>query len=224
MIAPDVRAGWVGFSTPLEGCIPHLYLDTKGLVTVAIGALVDSPGAAAALSGWSDPGGVTADWYRVKAMDPGRAASHYAGGPQLTPEGIAAVTTSRLDAAGVALLHAFPAFYDWPAPAQAAALSLAWACGAGWPASWPRLSRFCSAASWMDAAGDCQINAVGNPGVMPRSEAQRVLFLLAGGTALAEALSTIPAGPTGGVARRALAAFPFCLDQTATLPTGAAAT
>ena len=28
MIAPRVRSAWVGYSTPLEAAISHLYLDT----------------------------------------------------------------------------------------------------------------------------------------------------------------------------------------------------
>lgn len=209
-IDSSVSSAWVGFSTPLEGCIPHLYLDTKGLVTVAIGALVDTPGAAASLVGWDNPGGVVADWYRVKAMPSGRAASFYAGGPCLTPEGIAAITASRLEANAVVLAHAFPDFPTWPAPAQAAALSLAWACGAGWPSSWPRLSAFCRAGDWAGASEDCRINAVGNPGVVPRSEAQRALFMLASGAEVAATLAAIPVGYTGDAARKALAAFSFC--------------
>ena len=214
MIAAAARDNWPAFSTPLEGCVPHLYCDSLGFVTVAIGALVDSPGAAAALTGWDDPGGVVADWHRVKALyqpPPARplAFTHYAGGPQLSAEGIAAVTEQRLDQAGTALAAVFPSFADWPAPAQAAALSLAWACGAGWPRSWPHLTASCLAGDWLAAAGNCEIRWSDNPGVRPRDWAQRALFLLAAGTPLDEALAGIPAGTSGDAARRALAAFPF---------------
>ena len=219
MIDPVVRDHFARFSTPLEGCVDFIYADTLGLPTVAIGCLLSSPQAAAALVGWDNPGGVEADWHRVKAsyqaaIEAGLrppAYTHYLApsSPRLSAEGIAAVVAQRLDQAGAALAAVFPSFADWPAPAQAAALSLAWACGAGWPRSWPRLSAFCQAGDWTAAGGDCAINAVGNPGVVPRNHCQRVLFELAAGVPLDEALAGIPAGPTGDAARRALAAFPF---------------
>ena len=36
-----VQAGFRAFNTKFEGCIPYMYLDIKGLVTVAVGNLVD---------------------------------------------------------------------------------------------------------------------------------------------------------------------------------------
>ena len=206
IVDPRIRASWAAYSTPLEGCVPHLYLDARGLVTVAIGALVDSPILAANLTGWDAPGAVVADWHRVKAMPPGLLWTHYAspGSPRLSLEGIAAVTTSRLDQAADQLARSFPDFYAWPAAAQAAALSLAWACGAGWPSSWPHLAASCRAGDWQAAASNCEIRSAGNPGVVPRNLCQRALFELAAGVSVEDALAGIPAGYTGDAARRAL--------------------
>ena len=222
IVDPRVRASWAAYSTPLEGCVPHLYLDNTGLVTVAIGALVNSPSAAASLTGWDNPDGVVADWARVNAMPPGLVASRYAapGCPRLTPEGIAAVTALRLDQAADQLARSFPDFFGWPAEAQAAALSLAWACGAGWPASWPHLAASCRAGDWQAAAGNCEIRSAGNPGVVPRNLCQRALFELAAGVGLEEALAGIPAGYTGDAARRALEGLGVAGWDRATLPTG----
>src|SRR5580704_10251571 len=46
---PSVQAYFHAFTTQFEGCVPHMYLDIKGLVTVGVGNLVDPVEAAQAL-------------------------------------------------------------------------------------------------------------------------------------------------------------------------------
>ncbi len=38
---PSVQSYFRIFSAPLEGCVPYMYLDVLGLVTVGVGNLVD---------------------------------------------------------------------------------------------------------------------------------------------------------------------------------------
>ena len=72
MIAHQVRAGWVAFNAPLEGVVPWMYLDVKGLVTCAIGVLIDPIEMALHLP-WRRQDGapatraeIEADWCRIK--------------------------------------------------------------------------------------------------------------------------------------------------------------
>lgn len=232
MIDPTIRDRFASYSTPLEGCVPHLYCDTKGLVTVAIGCLVDSPGAAAALTGWDNPGAVEADWHRVKAMPPGLVWTRYAAlsSPRLSADGIAAVVADRLDADVAVLERRWPHLSSWPAPAQAAILSLAWAVGPGTTGSgvsgptWPHLGALldaeeaaahrgaADAEDWLAAAVAGQLAWASNAGVRPRDFTIAALFRLADGQTLAEACAGWPAGSSADAARKALAAFPFCQD------------
>lgn len=234
MISPIVRAAFAAFSTPLEGCLSTLYRDIKGLETVAIGCLVASPGAAAALSGWDAPGAVEADWYRVHAMPPGLEAHRYAApsSPRLSAEGVAAVVGERLDADVLVIERRWPDFGAWSDAAQAAIASLIWAVGPGTSGSgltgpsWPHLGALLDAEEaavhrgaideqdWRGAAVAGQLAWQSNPGVRPRDMATAALFLLAAGVSLTEALAGIPAGPSGDAARLALAAFPFCQPAT----------
>lgn len=214
---PMVRASWAAAMTPLEGCVPWLYCDVRGLVTTGIGNLIDPIGAALPLP-WLDASGSPAslaavrdEWTRVKSLGGGLEFHHYRGELHLDDAAIAELVGSRLDADVTILLHAFPAFASFPAPAQAAICSMAWAMGAGFPASWPRLSGFVSNRDWTGAAGDCAINAVGNPGVVPRNLVQRALFLSAADPSLtladAAKAAGIVAGPTGEAAMAALRAL-----------------
>ena len=38
---PAILAAWQTFNTPIEGMVPFMYLDTKGLVTIGMGNLID---------------------------------------------------------------------------------------------------------------------------------------------------------------------------------------
>jgi GH24 family phage-related lysozyme (muramidase) len=208
-VADPIRSNWLAFSTCFEGVSPHLYLDIRGLVTVAIGALVDSPSAAAALTGWDNPGGVVADWHRVKAMPAGLVWTRYAApsSPRLTPEGVEAVTLERLELAAAVLARTFPDFPSWPWQAQAATLSMAWAMGPGFASSWPRWAAFARARDWRSCASDCEIRWQDNVGVRPRNWANAALFLLAAGATDEEARAGWPAGPSAEVAGKALDAL-----------------
>ena len=66
-----VRRSFVAFSGPLEGVIPYMYADVRGLVTTAIGILIDPMSYALALP-WvrrdgspATPGEIVEDWHRV---------------------------------------------------------------------------------------------------------------------------------------------------------------
>lgn len=182
---PVVRTSFVRFSTPLEGCVSHLYLDVKGLVTCAIGVLVDPIELALALPWVRADGGratraeVAAEWHTIKGRPELARQGHRAAAAlcqlHLTAEGVELVTLDKLDAMVRALARRFAEMGEWPAPAQLAVVSLAWACGAGF--RFPRLEAALRAWDFATAADECAMNATGNPGLLPRNRANRRLLL-----------------------------------------------
>ena len=180
MISAATFRLWV---SRFEGTIPHLYLDTLGLVTTAVGCLVDPVELALGLP-FARPDGdparadeIRADWQRVKAMAPGLFAPRYATADALTltADGIAAVVAMRHDANVRALLRIFPDLDSYPEPAQLAMLGMAWAMGVGFPARFPRFSRAVRMRDWATAAEECRIRNAN----ADRNDAHRDLLLTA---------------------------------------------
>lgn len=211
-IRASVRGGWLAFTAPLEGeAVPHMYVDVIGLVTCAYGNLIDAsqsgssaPWAPALVLPWRWPDGglasvaqVEADWRKLKANE--AALRHRSLAVQAT------FTTVRLDRAACEALALetletmaahlerahFPAFASFPADAQMACLSLAWAAGADWPRKFPRCKASILARKWDEAAVEGQLSTVAadghtpNPGVIPRNRAQRLCFANAFGVEFA---------------------------------------
>lgn len=182
---PEVIAGFPAFTSKFEGVVRGPYLDVKGFVTTGIGNLIDPVGLSLPLPWLHEDGTpatqdeIRADWERVKLMPAAMVASRYAGPLHLDDAGIAAVVNKTLLANAAQLARTFPDFSTYPAPAQTALLSMAWALGAGFPAKWPNFSAAVRARDWQTAAANSSINAVGNAGVTPRNAADHDLFLQA---------------------------------------------
>lgn len=200
---PSVLAAFRAFSRPLEGYALNPYPDTKNLITVAIGCLID-PFSLALTVKWTLPDGsiapdaeVVRQLSALKALDLRRYAFDSpsvlaATTIRLSPEQCDALVAQRMLAIEPWMLRYFPAFASWPADAQLFAYSIAWAEGAGWPALNPNLTRILKLdppqfgaaivhapdsahpGHYLPAAAD--INATGNPGIVPRN-AQNALAL-----------------------------------------------
>lgn len=179
-----VRAAFVRFSAPLEGVVPFLYCDVKGLVTTAIGVLVDPISAAVGLP-WKRPDGshasageVIVAWNRVKNRQDlrlkGGMAYQMVTDLRLDQAGIEEVVGRTLDRMDRQLAARFPDYPTWPADAQLATLSMAWACGAHF--RFPRLEAALRAQDFLSAAVECHISEEGNPGVKPRNLRNQVLY------------------------------------------------
>ncbi len=188
-----VRDAWLSFTEPLEGGIPCLYNDRRGLTTIAYGNLVNTPEAAAALP-LMHPGGTAATreekiaaWHEVHD-DPRAAAAGWKYAAMLSPlrltrEGMVALAMWRLENNDRILLARLPEWEDYNACAQAGLHSLAWACGAN--ASFPRLFRDVAARDWEGAAVEIRMNewtpeGIHNVGIIPRNTANKILMLNAG--------------------------------------------
>jgi hypothetical protein len=201
MLKQSVVEAWHSFSEPLEGRVPHMYLDVLGLVTCAVGILVDgsqtpgnvTPWAPALLLPWKrDSDGLPANdfeirdaWSRLKARPDlaHRNVSHARAltGLHLDDADIDALVADKLESnAAFIAEHYFFNFPSFPADAQLAIMSIAWACGPGFPAKWPNFRAAVEAENWLGARDNCDIR-IGtpgtpsfNPGVVPRNKANRV--------------------------------------------------
>ena len=187
LIRPSVLAIWHEFSTPLEGRVYWPYLDVRGLVTVGVGNLIDPLGAALGLpwtlTGSGQPASrerIIADWRALKAQ-PQLAKLHYKYAAnvtriRLTDEAIDNLVASRLQANAADLTRQFKDFPEWPADAQLASLSMAWAVGSGYPKKFPSWSKSAAKQDWLGCKAECDIRSVGNPGVIPRNKLNRAHF------------------------------------------------
>ncbi len=181
---PSVRAAFVGFTTPIEGCVPWMYLDVKGLVTTAIGNLIDPIQYALPLPWLHQDGSaaardeIAAEWLRVKGDPVAAKRGHlYTEGItqlRLDAQGVALVVSRKLDQNDQHLRARFPEWEEWPADAQLATLSMAWACGPAF--RFPGLEAELRARRFNMAAGECHISEQGNPGVVPRNRANLALY------------------------------------------------
>ncbi len=170
---PAVAANWVKFNQPLEGVLPFLYLDILGYVTTGMGNLVDPIGAARALP-WknadgsaADAGTITAAWNTVDALRSDPKGQTQTSGPATQyGQAFGGYTSIRLDSAGIQqavqttltadetqLRTYFPQWDSMPADAQVGILSMAWAMGSGFPATFPQFTAAINAGQYATAAG-----------------------------------------------------------------------
>lgn len=175
------------FTKTLEGYVTYMYLDVKGLVTCGAGNLIDPVSLAVYLPFTKKDGSraskdeIKAEWKQIKnrtelAKQGHKAAMKYCT-LRLSDEVIANLVRTKLEQNEDYLIkHHFPEFNDWPADAQLAVLSMAWALGSNFPETWTKLKAACIAKNWELAALNCHINEVGNAGVKPRNEANVKLF------------------------------------------------
>lgn len=181
---------WIEFSKELEGYVNHMYLDIKGLVTIGIGNLIDPCSAALALPFIRKGDGALAsqreirfDWQTVKtrpelAKKGHRAAAKYTR-LMLTESSIAKLVMQKLLSNEKILKQRFKHWDQWPADAQLAVSSHAWALGPSFSKKWPLLSQSLDNQNWKRAASQCQMREFDNPGVAPRNIINRQLFLAA---------------------------------------------
>lgn len=181
----SVRDNFVPFTAPLEGVVRWFYADVKGLITIAIGNLVDPVESALSLAmvhkGTDIPASqadIRADWLRVKS-DPNAARLGHRSvealtNLRLTDAGVDAVVNKRLALNDQILRTRFPDFEKWPADAQLATHSMAWACGPYF--RFAKLEAALKLRDFSTAATECYMNTTGNPGLVPRNGANKALY------------------------------------------------
>ena len=189
---PAVRDAFYGFSTRFEGDISFLYQDVKGLVSIGVGILADPVELAYPLPLLHDDGTpasrieIAAEWLNIKNLPPdaqGRTAAQL-GWRYAKPH-----TTLRLDEAGLrstldvkltqadaVMRRRYPEWEDWPTDAQLATLSMCWAIGPAFYIRFPHLDAALRTRDWLTAAEECHMDETGNPGIVPRNKANRILY------------------------------------------------
>jgi GH24 family phage-related lysozyme (muramidase) len=188
-VRASVASVFTEFQAKFEGVCPFLYLDVRGLVTCAIGLLVDPVELALPLP-WTI-GDYPATQLEIRnAWDivKGHQEMAQRGGfafeslttIRLTQSAIKAVTLQKAAQMEEILRTYFPSYDGDPADAQLGLLSMAWALGPAFAPRWPFFSAAYRSGDYATCAEQCQLSAAGNPGVVPRNAATRALFEAAG--------------------------------------------
>jgi GH24 family phage-related lysozyme (muramidase) len=175
------------FSEKFEGRVLWPYLDVEGLPTVGIGCLIN-PIALALPLPWklldgsrATPLQVTAEWeylkHSVELAHLGARAAEHATHLRLTDADVDALLEERMARNEAVLAAAFKGWADYPADAQLAIHSMAWAMGAGFAKEFPHFRRAVEAGEWEKARLECTIaGESSNAGLIPRNIANRICF------------------------------------------------
>lgn len=194
-----VRERFYDFSEPMEGAVPWMYQDVKGLVSIGVGILIDPIGLAMGLPFLRSDGypasraEITEEWHRIKALPPnakGQTAAqlgHLYAHPhtklRLSREGLRSTLENKAAGFDAHLAKTYPGYEDWPADAQLATMSMAWACGPGFgqvppPSGFPKLSRALKDWDFRIAAVECFMPEERTiSGLRPRNRVNRMLYI-----------------------------------------------
>ncbi len=168
-------------------------MDVKGLVTIGYGNLVEPFSAVLPLA-FTHPDGspatqseVGAAWLTVKSQ---QSAAKLGGGHfarfttiRATADSINKLCQAKLAEMESELKKFYPDFESSPAKVQLGILSMAWAMGPAFPATWPKFSAAVHAGNWSDAAANCRMSETGqNASFHARNLANLTLFTAASHT------------------------------------------
>jgi GH24 family phage-related lysozyme (muramidase) len=141
-VRQSIKDAFFKFTERFEGLVPWMYLDVKGLVTVAVGNLIDPVGLALSLPFIRNSDGMPAtqeeimkEWNVMKSMTSlallGHKEAKKHSTMRLTSGDIEKLVTRKLMQNETYLKQRFPKYEEWPADAQLAMHSMSWACGPG---------------------------------------------------------------------------------------------
>lgn len=186
----SVAGAFRGFNEPLEGVVHHMYLDILGLVTVGVGNLIDPISEALKLpfrfrnnpAQMATQAEIAAEWNALKANTALAKKGHRAAAKvaqlELSDASVGDLIQKRLldNEKKIKKQATFAKWDSWPADAQLAVLSMAWAMGPNGFSKFPRFSAACAAGDFRGAAANCRMAEAGNPGVVPRNDANQLMF------------------------------------------------
>lgn len=172
--------------------LPYMYTDSKGYVTTGTGNLIDPIGAALALP-WKHADGSPASqaeisdaWNTVKKAWPSTqsTASQKLTSIRLDSDGLKQLMLKTIAANHSYFVTKYPDYVNWPADAQMAIHSIAWAWGPGFSRVWGgngslfdsavATRDFVKAASIMRQASAHEESI--NPGIVPRDQGNEQMF------------------------------------------------
>ncbi len=182
MINPDK----IRLITRFEGRIPHMYLDTRGNVTVAVGQLLAKESQATELPfidrQTSDPASdqqILTDFHSVRSAPIGRIASFYHSVTRLalTKADMDELLGRRLVEFEKNLRQDFSGFAGFPEPAQEALLDMIFNLGRAGLGRFVKLKAAVLASDWREAALESRRRGISDE----RNQAIRALFEKAAG-------------------------------------------
>jgi len=149
-----------------EGCIQHMYLDTRGYVTVGVGHLVRNSEAAKKLrficrdSGAdATPEQIESDYRSVKRQPPAKVASFYkaATALDLPMTEIEALLNQQIDEFEAGIRARLQKYDQFPDDARKALLDMAFNLGIqGLFKKFPKLIAFAEQEDWEGCAKECR--------------------------------------------------------------------
>jgi GH24 family phage-related lysozyme (muramidase) len=184
---------FVPFSVEFEGAILTMYCDVLGYVTVGIGNLINTVADAQrclfvhrVTRAPATQAEIAREWQMMHANRDvlgrqGWTAAARVATLELTMDGLDNVVFGKLHEVDADLTRHFPEYPAWNASAQLATISMVWAMGGaffGTPTD-DRFPRWEAAMRRQDFAGaalQCRMKEDGNPGLVPRNRANKLLF------------------------------------------------
>jgi hypothetical protein len=172
----SAQSVWFKFISPYEGVVPYMYLDTRQLVTVGVGNLIEPLNLALVLPFQfkvTNTLGITpgrlathaeieAEWKHLKNHPMAGVLAHY-GHTRCRGETNLELSTAsqqqlfwtKTSSTEMGLRQRFPSWDRWPADAQLGLLAMGWGLGTG-PLGLGRFTKFNAACSKQDfdAAAD----------------------------------------------------------------------
>lgn len=163
---------------PFEGNLPHMYVDTKGFVTVGIGNMLPNAKAAQQLAfvnrttkNSATEVEIATDFDNVAKQPKARAARWYRQFTALDlPDAqVNRLFQNRIDEFRGQLRRAYPKYDSYPNDAQLALLDMAFNLGVGAvKKKWPKLNEAIDKLDWAAASERCErpeANAIRNASV-----------------------------------------------------------
>ncbi len=168
---------------PFEGSVNHMYLDTRGLVTVGVGNYLPNVDAAQALDFVNTDTHQNAstveiaiDYNNVSKQVGAKRADYYKQfcKLELPQDKIDILFNSRVSEFVASLNKSYPDYNTYPESVQLAMLDMAFNLGVGGlKTKWPKLNAAIAAQDWTNAATCC----IRPGGQQSRNDATVALFL-----------------------------------------------
>ncbi len=181
-----------------EGRVPHLYLCSRGHVTVAVGLKVNSLTEALTLR-LSPVGAIAADYEAVRSAPVGMVASYYAHitTARMKDADIDALLAADTERFLVSIRASLPYYDELPSAAQRAVFGMAYNLGLGGFGKYVKLRAALDARNWERAAAECRRDGIS----AERNSQTAEWFRLAAQevSVIAEAGGQALPGPSAGV-------------------------
>lgn len=163
---PAIRQSFLGFTERFEGRVSTMYADSLGLISVGVGNLIDPMRAALVLPFVHADGTratqaeIATEWLAIKSRPElarlGWVAAAKLCKLHLTPASIDDLVWAKFAEMESHLTQRFPSLAEWPADAQLAIISQAWAAGPGFRA--PRFDIAARAQDFLGCARECGLH------------------------------------------------------------------